>query len=161
MGDETMSRLTNETRALIPVFNEFGEAETLVYQPEGVMRVKGSPIDLLEHACLYYGSSIQGRIEAARHVLGPHRKTPVVMDWHADAVFFPTIAKESPDCAWINFQHVTAIKKDGKETLIQFLTGESVKVHVSDHTVSRQKQRSIELSYAFQKRFHDSTLQHA
>lgn len=155
-----MTKLSNETRALIPVFNEYGEAETLVYQPEGVERLKGAPVDLLEAACLYYGSSIQGRIEAARHVLGPHRKTPVVMDWHADAVFFPTIAKESPDCSWINFQHVTSIKKDGTNTVIQFLTGESIRVPVSDHTVSRQKQRSIELSYAFQKRFHGSTLQH-
>lgn len=149
-----MTQLTNDTRALIPVFNEYGEAETLVYQPDGVHRLKGAPIHLLESACLYYGSSIQGRIEAARHVLGPHRKTPVVMDWHADAIFFPTIAKESPDCAWINFQHVTSIKKHGTGTHIQFLTGESVQVKVSDHTVARQKQRSIELSYAFQKRFH-------
>ncbi|TCI65846.1 competence protein ComK [Exiguobacterium sp. SH0S2] len=155
-----MTQLTNDTRALVPVFNEYGEAETLVYQPDGVHRLKGSPIHLLESACLYYGSSIQGRIEAARHVLGPHRKTPVVMDWHADAVFFPTIAKESPDCAWINFQHVTGIKKSGNGTRIQFLTGESIQVPVSDHTVQRQKQRSIELSYAFQKRFHSSTLHH-
>lgn len=155
-----MTKLTNETRALLPVFNEYGDPETLVYQPEGIVRVSGSPIHVLESACLYYGSSIQGRIEAARHVLGPHRKTPVVMDWHADAVFFPTIAKESPDCAWINFQHVTSIKRDATKTRIQFLTGESVLVDVSDHTVQRQKQRSIELSYAFQKRFHENTFQH-
>ncbi|MCC5891936.1 MAG: competence protein ComK [Exiguobacterium sp.] len=158
MEDEQMTQLTNDTRALLPVFNEYGEAETLVYQPDGVHRMKGSPMHLLETACLYYGSSIQGRIEAARYVLGPHRKTPVVMDWHADAVFFPTIAKESPDCAWINFQHVTDIKRCKDGTRIQFLTGESVEVNVSDHTVSRQKQRSIEISYAFQKRFHSSTL---
>jgi len=124
MEANQMTQLTNETRALIPVFNEYGEAETLVYQSDGVRRLKGSPLHLLESACLYYGSSIQGRIEAARDVLGPHRKTPVIMDWHADAVFFPTIA------------------------------GESVEVPVSNHTVYKQKQRSIELSYSFQKRFH-------
>lgn len=154
MEADQMTQLTNETRALIPVFNEYGEAETLVYQSDGVRRLKGSPLHLLESACLYYGSSIQGRIEAARDVLGPHRKTPVIMDWHADAVFFPTIAKESPDCAWINFSQVYDAEKSGKGSRIIFHTGESVEVPVSNHTVYKQKQRSIELSYSFQKRFH-------
>lgn len=148
-----MTQLTNETRALVPVFNEYGEAETLVYQADGVERMKGSPLYLLETACLYYGSSIQGRIEAARNVLGPHRKTPVIMDWYANAVFFPTIAKESPDCAWINFSHVDDAKKHDRGTRIRFRTGETLDVPVSYHTIYRQKQRSIELSYSFQKRF--------
>ena len=149
-----MTQLTKETRALIPVFNEYGEAETLVYQSDGVKRLKGSPLHLLETACLYYGSSMQGRIEAARNVLGPHRKTPVIMDWHADTVFFPTIAKESPDCAWINFSQVYDAKSCDKGTRIHFHSGETIDVTVSYHTIYRQKQRSIELSYSFQKRFH-------
>lgn len=154
MEADQMTKLTNETRALIPVFNEYGEAETLVYQSDGVQRLKGSPLHLLESACLYYGSSIQGRIEAARGVLGPHRKTPVIMDWHADTIFFPTIARESPDCAWINFSHVHKANKSGKGSKILFHSGETVDVPVSSHTVDKQKQRAIQLSYSFQKRFH-------
>lgn len=148
-----MIQLSSETRALIPVFNEYGEPETLIYGVTEVNRVKGSPIELLEEACLYYGSSVQGRIEAAKGFLGPHRKTPVLMDWNADTVFFPTIAKESKECIWINFQHVLEVEPLKAGAKVYFTKGHSLELTVSKHTVLKQKQRSVELAFGMKKRF--------
>ncbi|WP_449403813.1 competence protein ComK [Exiguobacterium artemiae] len=106
-------KITEETLALVPKYGPYGEPQTLLIQEQSEVVLEGHPIKLIEESCLYFGSSMRGRIEAARHILGPNRKTPVLIDWKAQTIFFPTTAKEKAECIWINFKQMKTVQKRG------------------------------------------------
>ena len=116
--------VTEETLALIPQYGQYGEPQTLVIKEHSESILDGHPIKLIEESCLYFGSSMRGRIEAARHILGPNRKTPVLVDWQAQTIFFPTTAKEKAECIWINFKQMKTVQKKSGKVQVEFQTGQ-------------------------------------
>ncbi|WP_114570497.1 competence protein ComK [Exiguobacterium flavidum] len=146
-------KINAQTLALVPCYGKYGEPQTLVIKEGSETLEEGHPMKLIEETCLYYGSSMRGRIEAARHILGPHRKTPVLIDWEAQTIFFPTGAKEKAECIWINFKQMKSVQKNGKQVRVEFQTGQAVETDVSAYSIERQRIKTLELAYEMQRRF--------
>ncbi|MGI1806323.1 competence protein ComK [Exiguobacterium sp. TDN 0502] len=145
--------ITEETLALIPRYGQYGEPQTLVIREHSESILEGHPIKLIEESCLYFGSSMRGRIEAARHILGPNRKTPVLIDWQAQTIFFPTTAKEKAECVWINFKQMKAVQKKSGKVQVEFQTGQCIDTEASAYSIERQRIKTLELAYEMQRRF--------
>ncbi|MGX8177968.1 competence protein ComK [Exiguobacterium artemiae] len=148
-------KITEKTLALVPKYGPYGEPQTLLIQEQSEVVLEGHPIKLIEESCLYFGSSMRGRIEAARHILGPNRKTPVLIDWKAQTIFFPTTAKEKAECVWINFKQMKTVQKKGDTVQVEFQTGQRISTDASAYSIERQRIKTLELAYEMQRRFQE------
>lgn len=117
-----------------------GENKSKITKENGVFYSKSSAIDLINHACIRFGSTMQGRIDAAKVFSSFPHKTPFIIIPFLLGVF-PTNSRKNLTCVWI-FNHpfqITFLEK--KKSRVTFRNGKSIIVPVSKHSLTQQKQR--------------------
>ena len=127
--------LTERALALEWVYDEVYQSKiTLI---EGVRFSKLSPIELLNNACLLYGSSKKGRIDAAKSSLALFKKSPFMIQDEIGVL--PTMSSAKRECSWI-FNHRFEVEDSGKgRALVTFLNGATVIVNCSKQTLLKQE----------------------
>ena len=78
--------------------------------------VKKPVLSLLEEACLFYGSTLQGRTIAAKKILQIHQKVPILVSEKKETLWFPTVSATRDDCIWIHANEVVSYHAKGKRT---------------------------------------------
>ncbi|WP_221563528.1 competence protein ComK [Alkalihalobacillus sp. TS-13] len=106
-GEEYL--INGETMVILPHFDAFGNLHSLVIESERELIVKQKPIEIMKDSCLYYGSSLQGRVDGAIHVTKFSRMVPIMICNRAGIFFFPTQSSKSESCIWIAHSHVKEI----------------------------------------------------
>ena len=75
---------------------------------------------ILDESCIYYGSSLNGRMNGARSILGSVYKTPVMVEETNNLIFFPTTAIENEKNVWIGSNNILNYEKKGKNTVVEW-----------------------------------------
>ena len=78
--------------------------------------VKKPVLSLLEEACLFYGSTLQGRTIAAKKILQIHQKVPILVSEKKETLWFPTVSATRDDCIWIHANEVVSYHAKGNRT---------------------------------------------
>ena len=111
---------------------------SVVYDPR-------KPSVILNEWCLTYGSSMNGRIDAVRHLCGVKRKFPILLSERMNLIFFPMRAKD--EGPWINASMLVSWKGIHREaTELFFLSG----IHLTIPYDSRMVKRQMTLCEQFQ-----------
>ena len=108
------------------------ERSCLMVQENGQQTVLQEPLlVILQRLCLRYGSTCEGRREAAACNLDIHQKVPIL---------FPTRALRNPECIWINYRAVDEIRRKEKGCIVQFHDESELFVSVDVRCIRRSMQ---------------------
>ena len=70
--------------------------------------------------CLENGSTMRGRQDAFQFLMKQKKFTPVLISIHPVLIYFPTEAKDNPNCVWINYMEIEHVKYEKKKCTIYF-----------------------------------------
>lgn len=141
------------TMAVIPENDERGSINTVILEETGTYQIPSSPTKLIDLACRYFGSSLQGRQEGTREVSRITHKAPIAIDPSTGMFFFPTTSPKNRKCSWINHSHVDDIQPIGnKQTRIMFKNGQHIAVDVSYGSMMNQVQRTAQFRFLLENR---------
>ena len=112
-----------------------------------------NPINVIEHSCEYFGSSLQGRKDGTKKLLGITHKAPIIVEESRKIIFFPTTSPEKEECIWINLDKIDKYyKKTNKTSEILFKNGDKVEFDVSIGSLTNQILRATRLKFILEER---------
>ena len=125
--------LNEETLAIIPE-----KRGARILEMDNEYKVIETPYEIMENSCKYFGSSLDGRINGSKDILGSVYKVPVVVEETQKLIFFPTEALNSPKVAWLSYKNIKNVEKYGKHSLIRFVNGRSIVINCPYFTMKNQ-----------------------
>lgn len=140
--------INEDTMAIMPV----SYYETLVKEKDREFLVEKNAYEIMEESCEYYGSTINGRIKAAKKILDCPYKTPLLIEESENIIFFPTKSSKDEKCHWINNNYVSRIIKNNNKSKILFTNGEEVELDISKLSLDNQVSRSSRYENILRKR---------
>lgn len=108
--------INSNTLAIIPY--QKGKSKILELNDEYIVNL--TPYQIIENSCSYYGSSLNGRMNGARSILGSVYKIPVMVEETNNLIFFPTTAIENEKNVWIGSNNILNYHKKGKNTVVEW-----------------------------------------
>lgn len=113
-----MFKINNNT-----LFMEFNGENTIVYEENNELKFVGNLLNsILNFSCIYYGSSLKGRIMGSKNILGGCYKLPIMISEKNNIIFFPI--KEEKSYYWLNFNKVQNYEKSQNGIVVLFKNGE-------------------------------------
>ena len=141
--------ITYDTEMIIPLSNN----ESKVIEKDDEYIVEQNTLKILEHSCEYFGSSLEGRKEGTKKILGITHKSPIIVEESRKIIFFPTNSPERKDCAWINLEKIDKYYKvDKKASSILFKCGKLVNLNISYGSLTNQILRATRLKFILEDR---------
>lgn len=108
--------INEETLAILP----YDEVSSRVVEKNDEYIVNETPYEIMENSCKYFGSSLSGRIDGSKDILGSVYKIPVIVEESQRLIFFPTEALSSSSVSWISYKNIRNIEKIGTKSLVKF-----------------------------------------
>ena len=99
--------ITYDTEFIIPINNN----QSRVVESDEEYIIDNNALKILEHSCEYFGSSLEGRKEGTKKLLGITHKSPIIVEESRKIIFFPTNSPDRKDCAWINLEKINKYSK--------------------------------------------------
>ena len=126
---------------------------SLVLEDNDKYIVNNKPYHIMEESCKYFGSSIEGRKDGSKSILGAEYKVPIVIEDSSNLIAFPTTSPFASDCCWISLNRVYNINKiDNYSTKIIFDNNEEIVVPCSFRSVENQMSRAARLNLVLKNR---------
>lgn len=126
--------INDETLAVLP----FDKGNTRVIEKSDEYVVADTPYEVMEHSCVYFGSSFEGRMLGTKDILGSIYKAPVVVEESQNLIFFPTEAVQSENVSWISYNNISNVEKCGKQSKIIFNNGSFIIVNCPYFSIKNQ-----------------------
>lgn len=105
-----------------------------------------SPIDeVLDYSCGYYGSSLKGRLEGTKHILGSKYKLPIIIEETKEIIFFPTTSIKNNKCVWLSLKNISDYQKKDSKLQITFKNKISLTLNISYESFENQILRATKL----------------
>ena len=124
-----MDRSSGKT--LIIYYNNFN---TVMINTDGKIIINGNFIrSILNKSCIFYGSSLNGRLKGSKDLLKCRYKLPIIISESNRLIFFPV-----NKYFWINFNMIESFEKKENHTIITFKNGYKRSIFVSDRVVNNQ-----------------------
>ena len=140
--------INSSTLAVLPVDDETSK----VLEEEGEYYVKRSAIDIIDNSCKYFGSSLKGRNEGTKNLIGGNYKLPVVIEESRSIIFFPTSSPRLEECAWISLNNLDNYFKLEKKGFVKFKNGSTLNSGISIFSLENQVLRASRLENVLRKR---------
>ena len=141
--------ITFDTQVILPMDSK---SSKIIENNESYV-VDNSCLQVLEHSCEYFGSSLQGRKDGTKKLLGITHKAPIIVEESRKIIFFPTTSPEKEECIWINLDKIDKYyKKTNKTSEILFKNGDKVEFDVSIGSLTNQILRASRLKYILEER---------
>lgn len=146
--------VTPFTLAVLSQENETGELGTHVLDERLEYIIPSTTTKVIDNACKYYGSSLEGRLDGTRGISKIVYKPPIAIDPASGMFFFPTTSPRSKTCSWIAHSHIAFVKpkNNKKATEIVFKNGRNVVLPVSYSSINRQVERTAQFRYDLETR---------
>lgn len=101
------------TMILEPRIEGGGLTGTIIHEKgRSPFSVDMKPMEIMEHSCLYYFSSYEGRKTSSRFLTSFSHKPPIVVDPISDIYFFSTHSDSNKKNYWIALNHVVSMEKN-------------------------------------------------
>lgn len=85
--------------------------KTFVQKDTNLYQLRGNLVNkILNYSCIYYGSSLKGRLLCSKSVLNIQNRLPVVISEQKQIVMFPI--KENNNIIWLNFNLIKDYVKE-------------------------------------------------
>ena len=124
-----MDRINGKT--LIIYYNNFN---TVMINTDGKIIINGNFIrSILNKSCIFYGSSLNGRLKGSKDLLKCRYKLPIIISESNRLIFFPV-----NKYFWINFNMIESFEKKENHTIITFKNGYKRSIFVSYRVVNNQ-----------------------
>ena len=124
-----MDRISGKT--LIIYYNNFN---TVMINTDGKIIINGNFIrSILNKSCIFYGSSLNGRLKGSKDLLKCRYKLPIIISESNRLIFFPV-----NKYFWINFNMMESFEKKENHTIITFKNGYKRSIFVSYRVVNNQ-----------------------
>ena len=112
--------ITYDTQLIIP--ESKNSSKIIEFDSEYV--VENDVNSIMEHSCEYFGSSMDGRKDGTKKLIGVTHKAPIIVEESRQIIFFPTKSPENDDCIWVNLNSIDKYYKIGpKSSEILFKNG--------------------------------------
>jgi competence protein ComK len=137
---------------ILPFYNEFGELCSKIIKVDEELKIKLSPLKLIEASCINYGSTMRGRIDAISYLTGYKKRVPLTISIAKEIYAFPINSHLRSDEIWIFTNHVLKYNKvDNSTTKIIFRNLKTLNVQISYSSFHSQFNRSIACIYQLNK----------
>ena len=103
--------------------------------------------DILSNSCIYYGSTLDGRIKAVKNLISSRYKLPIIISEKNCIIFFQVKSKK--EIIWFNFNRIIDFNKNGKDITIYFKDNYCKKFSISWSIFNNQILKSSRLIYVF------------
>lgn len=124
-----MDRISGKT--LIIYYNNFN---TVMINTDGKIIINGNFIrSILNKSCIFYGSSLNGRLKGSKDLLKCRYKLPIIISESNRLIFFPV-----NKYFWINFNMIESFEKKENHIIITFKNGYKRSIFVSYRVVNNQ-----------------------
>lgn len=135
--------ITCDTIAIIGIDNNTCK----VIEKDNEMIINKNSFSVIEESCLYYGSSYQGRVDAANVLISNSYKVPIVVENINNLVFFPTISPNSSLCMWISIDNIfnNVVDDDTKACKLIFKNNVEILTNLSNYSLENQMLKSYML----------------
>lgn len=137
--------VNRKTMSILPVTIK-NRKFSKVMETDGEYLVAMKPTDIVERSCRYFGSSLKGRQEGTRELMGVTHKAPIIVEATSMIYLFPTASPTKSDCAWISHTYVVKHSSDGSEkTVVTFSNDKSILLPISEGSFENQLYRTSHL----------------
>ena len=140
--------ISQDTLAIIPIDSKKSE----VIEIGDNFIVNKSSTKIVDDSCRFFGSSLNGRHEGTKSLIGVNYKAPVIVEETSSMIFFPTNSPRLTDCTWISLNNIENYSKNNGKTEIVFKNGKVIEVDVSYGSLENQVLRSTRLESILRKR---------
>lgn len=101
---------------------------------------------VVNRSCKYYGSSLNGRLEGSRDILGITYKAPIIVSENNRIVLIPTTSVRADDCSWISLYSIASYyQKNEKQVEITFKNDRKLLLNLSYGIIDKQIMRASRL----------------
>ena len=94
--------------------------------------------DILQDSCLYYGASLQGRIEASRDILQKGYKVPIVVSELHKLVLFSLGKQTDCECMWISLKNICSYSVEKGNIHFYFDSEKELIIRIGKETFEAQ-----------------------
>lgn len=153
MGVKGHYEIREDTQALEPMYNERGQLCTIVHETNATYTIEKSPRQIVEHSCIYYGCAYEGRLEAAKLILGLKQMVPISVCTSLRLYMIPTCSPESDKCFWLTLRHIHYIEPyKQKKAKVTLTNGTSLIIDVHRDTLEARRAKTTLLYYTMETR---------
>lgn len=124
---------------------------TKIYEENDIIYMHESPLTIIEKSCLHYGSSFEGRKEAAKQILNKNSKLPVTITPHIGLFFLPTTSHRNKECVWFSYYQVEDFFEFDDHLAVLLSNKQVINVNISYNQFDLQLKRTSQvIAYFFQ-----------
>lgn len=125
--------INEDTLAIIPY-----EKKSKVLEVDEEYIVNETPYEIMENSCRYFGSSLEGRINGSKDMLGSVYKIPILVEESQKLIFFPTEALNSPNVGFISYKNIKNVNKKGTKSIVEFKNGNDITINCPYFSMKNQ-----------------------
>ena len=140
--------ISKSTLAIIPI----GCEKCRIVEEDNNYIINRGSTKIVDDSCKFFGSSLQGRHDGTKNLLGINYKAPIIVEESSEIIFFPTNSPRISDCTWISLNNLEDYRKNNGKTRVIFKNGVEIDVDVSYNTIDNQVLRSTRLESILRKR---------
>lgn len=147
------SEVTPFTLAILPRYSGNGNLVSYVLDEQGEYMTRYSPTRMIERACRFFGSTLEGRQTGTTEISGVTHKVPISIDPSSGMYLFPTLSPINPKCVWISHTHILKLRESANQcTEVLFKNGTKIVVEVSYGSMTNQVNRTAQFRYLLNER---------
>lgn len=121
---------------------------TLWYTDHREEVIHCTPIVLMNHFCMYCGSTFKGKNDAIKIQYNVRHKLPISIYDNGYNTFFPTRGYENHEVMWISLTHIESIERERYgEGCVHFRNGKELVTNCSYETLISQRNFAGYISY--------------
>lgn len=94
--------------------------------------------DIINKSCLYYGSSLKGRLAGSKNLINSKYKLPIIISENNKIMLFSIVGIQMQEKIWINFNSVSHYEKAKDFVNVTFSNGYQQKFTVSYFVFNNQ-----------------------
>lgn len=140
--------ISKNTLAIIPIDSKRSE----VYEYEDTFIINKNSTKIVDDSCKFFGSSLNGRHEGTKNLIGVSYKSPIIVEETSEMIFFPTNSPRISDCTWVSLNNLEDYNKNNGKTQLCFKNGKKIDVDISFNSIENQVLRSTRLESILRKR---------
>ena len=140
--------ITSKTCALIAKEKD----QTEIIEDDKTFIIDKPVLKILKESCEYYGSSLEGRIQGSKTMLGMCYKLPIIIESSKELIFFPTTSPLNENCSWISIKNIKDYIAVDNNVIIKFKGNKTELFPITYETLENQMFRSTKLMLLLKNR---------
>lgn len=136
------------TLLIIPI----NKTTSKVIETDNFYIVNKKTTEIIDNSCRYFGSSLIGRLEGTKNLIGVNYKSPIIIEDALDIVFFPTSSPRFDNCSWIALNNIKNYEKNHKNSKLIFKNNYIYNLDISYESLQNQIYRATLLESTLRKR---------